>query len=35
MLIWAGFALGHNGSGYRANRYDTKLANAYHRSLSA
>ncbi|NCR59451.1 MAG: N-acetylmuramidase family protein [Microcystis aeruginosa LL13-06] len=32
---WAGFALGYNGSGYRANRYDTKLANAYHRSLSA
>jgi N-acetylmuramidase-like protein len=26
---WAGFALGYNGQGYRANRYDTKLAAAY------
>jgi hypothetical protein len=26
---WAGFAKGYNGSGYKANRYDTKLANAY------
>ncbi len=32
---WAGFARGYNGEGYRANRYDTKLASAYHRALSA
>jgi hypothetical protein len=25
---WASFARGYNGSGYRANRYDTKLARA-------
>jgi hypothetical protein len=32
---WANFALGYNGEGYRLNRYDTKLANTYHRALSA
>ncbi|MDX2100641.1 MAG: N-acetylmuramidase family protein [Leptolyngbyaceae cyanobacterium bins.59] len=26
---WAGFALGYNGEGYRANNYDVKLAQAY------
>ncbi len=26
---WAGFARGYNGSGYKANAYDTKLAKAY------
>lgn len=26
---WAGFARGYNGSGYKANSYDTKLASAY------
>lgn len=26
---WAGFARGYNGSGYKANSYDTKLATAY------
>jgi hypothetical protein len=26
---WAGFARGYNGSGYRANQYDTRLAKAY------
>ena len=26
---WATFALRYNGSGYRANRYDTRLAEAY------
>lgn len=26
---WAGFARGYNGSGYKANAYDTKLAAAY------
>lgn len=26
---WAGFAKGYNGSGYKANNYDTRLANAY------
>ncbi|KAM3112854.1 N-acetylmuramidase domain-containing protein [Phormidesmis sp. 146-33] len=26
---WAGFALRYNGEGYRANRYDEKLADAY------
>lgn len=26
---WARFAEGYNGSGYRANAYDTKLANAF------
>jgi len=29
---WANFARGYNGSGYRANRYDTKLARAARRS---
>jgi hypothetical protein len=29
---WANFALGYNGAGYRANRYDTKLARAARRS---
>lgn len=28
---WATFALRYNGSGYRANRYDTRLAEAYER----
>jgi hypothetical protein len=28
-LDWAGFAKGYNGEGYRANRYDTKLAEEY------
>jgi hypothetical protein len=26
---WAGFAYGYNGSGYKANSYDTKMASAY------
>lgn len=26
---WAGFARGYNGSGYKANKYDTKLAAAF------
>lgn len=26
---WAGFARGYNGAGYRKNRYDEKLANAF------
>jgi hypothetical protein len=26
---WAAFAKGYNGSGYRANQYDTRLAKAY------
>lgn len=26
---WAGFARGYNGKGYKRNKYDTKLANAY------
>ncbi len=26
---WAGFARGYNGSGYRRNRYDEKLADAF------
>lgn len=26
---WAGFAKGYNGSGYKKNAYDTKLANAF------
>jgi hypothetical protein len=26
---WAGFALGYNGSGYKQNKYDVKLAAAY------
>jgi hypothetical protein len=26
---WAGFARGYNGSGYKANSYDTRLAKAY------
>jgi hypothetical protein len=29
---WASFARGYNGSGYRANQYDTKLARAARRS---
>lgn len=29
---WAGFARGYNGSGYAANKYDTKLASAYTRA---
>lgn len=29
---WAGFARGYNGSGYAANKYDTKLASAYARA---
>ena len=28
-LDWAGFARAYNGPGYRANRYDDKLARAY------
>lgn len=28
---WAGFALGYNGEGYKANRYDEKMARAYAR----
>lgn len=28
-LNWAGFAKGYNGSGYRKNQYDTKMATAY------
>src|SRR5690606_1548478 len=28
---WAAFARGYNGPGYRANRYDTKLAEAFER----
>jgi hypothetical protein len=28
-LRWADFARGYNGPGYKRNRYDTKLANAY------
>ena len=28
---WANFALRYNGRGYRANRYDTRLAEAYER----
>lgn len=28
---WANFALRYNGRGYRANRYDTRLAQAYER----
>ena len=32
---WSGFALGYNGKGYRQNSYHIKLANAYHRALSA
>ena len=31
---WAGFALRYNGKGFRANSYDTKLANAYARWVS-
>lgn len=26
---WAGFALGYNGAGYKANSYDVKIKNAY------
>lgn len=32
---WAGFALGYNGQGYRANRYDTKMAAAYDKWVNA
>jgi len=28
---WSGFALGYNGKGYRLNKYDTKMAEAYER----
>jgi peptidoglycan hydrolase-like protein with peptidoglycan-binding domain len=28
-LNWAKFALGYNGTGYKTNKYDTKLATAY------
>lgn len=28
---WAGFAEGYNGAGYKANKYDTKMAAAYKR----
>lgn len=28
---WAGFALRYNGTGYRVNKYDTKLAKAFER----
>lgn len=28
-LDWAGFARGYNGAGYRDNKYDTKLADAF------
>jgi hypothetical protein len=28
---WAGFALGYNGSGYKENKYDEKLAAAYNK----
>lgn len=28
---WAGFALRYNGSGFRANRYDTRMAQLYRR----
>jgi hypothetical protein len=28
---WASFAKGYNGSGYKKNKYDTKLASAYTR----
>ncbi len=31
---WAGFALGYNGSGYKANKYDEKLVAAYHKFSS-
>jgi len=31
---WAGFALGYNGSGYKENKYDEKLAAAYHKFSS-
>ena len=30
-LDWVGFALGYNGPGYAANRYDEKMARAYAR----
>ncbi|WP_284125846.1 N-acetylmuramidase domain-containing protein [Parerythrobacter aestuarii] len=33
-LDWAGFARGYNGSNYRINKYDEKMANAY-RTFSA
>jgi len=31
---WAGFAKSYNGPGYKKNKYDTKLANAYRRHKS-
>jgi hypothetical protein len=31
---WAAFARGYNGSGYRQNQYDTKLARAYQKFVS-
>ena len=31
---WAGFALGYNGSGYKQNKYDEKLATAYNKFKS-
>lgn len=34
-LDWAGFAKGYNGSNYRINQYDTKLAAAYARHRTA
>jgi hypothetical protein len=33
-LDWAGFASRYNGPGYAANRYDTKMAEAYARLKS-
>jgi hypothetical protein len=33
-LDWAGFALRYNGTGYRANHYDTLLAKYYHEFLT-
>ena len=30
---WAAFAKGYNGSGYRANKYDDKLAAAYRKYI--
>ncbi|WIW88945.1 N-acetylmuramidase family protein [Sphingobium sp. V4] len=32
---WAGFARGYNGTAYRENRYDEKLANAYAKRRAA
>jgi len=31
---WAGFALGYNGAGYKANKYDEKLQAAYNKFKS-